>query len=71
MYIKTNLGGTSRKALINTMEQLLNQKATYCGAPSFGYKFDCGIVDREGTFHLVASLQGPTVHCIPDAEPIF
>ena len=62
MYIKTNLGGTSRKALINTMEQLLNQKATYCGAPSFGYKFDCGIVDREGTFHLVASLQGPTVH---------
>ena len=62
MYIKTNLGGASRKALITTMEQLLNQKATYCGAPSFGYKFDCGIVDREGTLHLVASLQGPTVH---------
>ena len=62
MYIKTNLGGASRKALISTMEQLLNQKATYCGAPSFGYKFDCGVVDREGTLHLVASLQGPTVH---------
>lgn len=62
MYIKTNLGGASRKVLISTMEQLLNQKASYCGAPSFGYKFDCGIVDREGTLHLVASLQGPTVH---------
>lgn len=48
MEIKFNCTGTERKALVNTIGELLETKPAYKGAPTFAYDIDGFVVDKNG-----------------------
>lgn len=48
MEIKFNCTGTERKALVNTIGELLETKPAYKGAPTFAYGIDGFVVDKNG-----------------------
>ena len=70
MTIQTNT--TDRKAMAKAMAEELGTTAKYMGPPSFGYKVDDYIVDKEGNIHgedfgaLRDFLTG--IGCFPEEE---
>ena len=46
---KFNLKGDKRKALVSAMQELLQCKMNYLGAPTFAYQLSDYHIDREGT----------------------
>jgi hypothetical protein len=46
---KFGLKGDQRKALVSAMQQLLQVKMNYLGAPTFAYQLGDYHIDREGT----------------------
>lgn len=49
MNISYNLTGTGRKALVQTISEILGKPAVYQGAPTFAYAIGSYIVDKTGT----------------------
>ena len=46
---KFGLKGDQRKALVSAIQQLLQVKMEYLGAPTFAYQLGDYHIDREGT----------------------
>ncbi len=49
MSVPYNLTGAARKALVQTISEILGEPAVYQGAPTFAYTIGCYSVDRNGT----------------------
>lgn len=49
MSIPYNLTGAARKALVQTISEILGKPAVYQGAPTFAYAIDFYSVDKNGT----------------------
>lgn len=61
MKIKYNLTGSERKALVNTIGEILEVTPNYLGAPSFAYKIDGFEVDKNGTLSFDERTDSETV----------
>jgi len=51
MSIPYNLTGAARKALVQTISEILGKPAVYQGAPTFAYAIDFYSVDKNGTLN--------------------
>ncbi len=49
MSVPYHLTGAARKALVQTISEILGEPAVYQGAPTFAYTIGCYSVDRNGT----------------------
>ena len=49
MKIQMNLGGTTRKAMVNAISEILGTKAVYQGMPTAAYKVGVVTVDKDGS----------------------
>ena len=47
---------SNRKALAGALSELFHEKPRYCGAPTFAYEFDVGLLARDASLRLVPSL---------------
>ncbi len=61
MKIKFNVKGSERKNLVNAVEDLLEVKPIYQGAPTFAYKIKDFTVDKNGTLFLDDSTDSANV----------
>lgn len=51
MSVRYNLTGAARKALVQTISEILGKPAVYQGAPTFTYAIDFYSVDKNGTLN--------------------
>lgn len=51
MSVPYNLTGAARKALVQTISEILGKPAVYQGAPTFTYAIDFYSVDKNGTLN--------------------
>ena len=56
MSVPYNLTGTARKALVQTISEILGKPAVYQGAPTFAYAIDFYSVDKDGALSYPDSI---------------
>ena len=56
MSVRYNLTGAARKALVQTISEILGKPAVYQGAPTFAYAIDFYSVDKDGALSYPDSI---------------
>lgn len=66
MNIYTNIG-SDRKQLVKALNEVLNEKLRYQGAPTFTYEYSAFTLDREGTLRFLPTADEQTARQIAEA----